>query len=297
MADSSASLPARNAGLAILFMGIAGALVAMTSILAKALGTGPDGLHPLQISAGRFVFAFLLMLGCVVLRADLRPSLQGVRWPIYGARVFCGWSGITTMFAAVSEMPVAEATAISFLSPPFTMLLAVVFLGESLTARKILAVALALVGAALLLRPGGDAIQAAALFALASAMFLAVEVVFIKMLSDTEPPVRILLVSNAMGSVIALIAASFVWLPPLAGQWPLLVALGCVMVIAQAFFIQSMKRAEASFVSPVFYTVLVFAALYDFALYGVVPDLIAILGAAFIVAGALVLAWAARRPE
>ena len=63
------------------------------------------------------------------------------------------------------------------------------------------------------------------------------------------------------------------------------------MVYAQVAFIQAMKHGEASLVIPAFYSVLVFAALYDFALYRVVPDPIAGLGAAFIVAGALLLSW------
>ena len=66
------------------------------------------------------------------------------------------------------------------------------------------------------------------------------------------------------------------------------------MVIAQTCFIQAMKRADASFVMPFFYAALVFAALYDLALFGEVPAGVSLLGAAIIIGGAMVLAWRER---
>ena len=69
----------------------------------------------------------------------------------------------------------------------------------------------------------------------------------------------------------------------------LLILLGLIMVSGQALFIQSMKRAPASTLMPAFYSILVFAALYDWALNGVFPSNIAVLGGALIITGALVL--------
>ncbi|MEL7378500.1 MAG: DMT family transporter [Pseudomonadota bacterium] len=292
---SVAQTPAQNPALAIALMFVAGALVAIISILAKILGTGEGGLHPLQVSAGRFGFAFLTLMALITLRPALRPSLRTAHLGTHIARVVFGWGGVTLMFAAVARMPVAEATAISFLSPVFTVLLAVVFLSESLTARKTLAAIVALVGAGLLLRPGGEAFQIAGLLALASAGFLAIEVLFIKRLTNTEPPLRILVINNGVGSLIALSAAAFFWQMPSAAQWPAWIAVGVIMVTAQGFFLQSMRRAEASLVSPAFYSVLVFAALYDFALFDVVPDALALIGMGLILAAALSLAATGRK--
>ena len=276
----------------------AGALVAATSVLAKALGTGGDGtggLSPFQISAGRFAFAFLAL--CVVLSIvpAARPSFSGARWTWHLLRSLCGWLGITSMFAAVGRMPLADATAISFLSPLVTMVLAAFWLGERVGPRKVLAAALAIVGATLVLRPGSDAFQAAGLLALLAAMFMGLETIFIKRLSDAEPALRILVINNAIGAALSLVAASVFWIWPTGLQWLLLAALGAIMVSGQAFFIPSMKRGEASFVIPAFYTVLIFAAAYDFMLYRVVPTPPAILGAALIVSGAFVLAMRRRR--
>jgi drug/metabolite transporter (DMT)-like permease len=272
----------------------ASAIIAVTSLLAKALGRGVGGgaLHPFQVTAGRFGFAFALVL---LLSLWLRPRLAGAAWPVHLGRTLCGWAGVTCLFAAAAAMPLAEATAISFLSPIATMLLAIPLLGERVGRVRWSAAAVALVGALVLIRPGGDAYQPAALIALAAAAFIGMEAILVKRLSDREPPLRILLINNAIGALLAAIAAAFVWRAPSPAQWAMLAVLGVSMLGAQALFIQALRAADASYVVPFFYTTLVFAALYDLALFGDWPDLFSQLGIAIIVAGAMLLAWRERR--
>lgn len=272
----------------------AGGLVAVTSLLAKTLGlpsANGAGLSPFQVSAGRFCFALFALLLFLFINRSSRPTLSGAHWRWHVLRSICGWLGITCMFAAVARMPVSEATAISFLSPLVSMVLAVFMLGERLAPRKIIAVSMAFIGAALILRPGSDALQLAGLFALLAAFFMGMEAIFIKRLSDTEPMLRVLLINNTIGACLSLSAAWLVWAWPSPTQWMLLVVLGFVMILAQSLFIQAMKRGEASFVIPAFYSVLVFASLYDYAIYSVIPSWMALVGAGFIVSGALVLAF------
>ena len=62
------------------------------------------------------------------------------------------------------------------------------------------------------------------------------------------------------------------------------------MALAQTCFVNAMARADASFVAPFSYATLIFAALYDGLFFGVIPDAITLLGAAIIIAGAILLA-------
>jgi drug/metabolite transporter (DMT)-like permease len=278
------------------------ALVAVTTLLAKMLGRGVDSslgaylgaglcgatLHPLQVSAGRFVFAFLAL---AVASLWLRPSFAGARWRMHATRSLLGWLGISCIFAAAARMPLAEATAISFLNPLVTMVLAIPLLGERVGPVRWLAAAITIAGALILIRPGTDAFQFAALLALAAALLTGAEAIVIKRLAAAEPPIRILIINNAIGVVLSVSAAAFVWVTPSPAQWVMLALLGITMAGAQTMFIQAMKGAEASFVMPFFYATLVFAALYDFALFGEWPDLAAGIGAATIVAGGVLLAW------
>ena len=291
MATHTSPKVEKNA-IAVGFMIGACALFAATTILGKILGLGAadhPGLSPFQISAGRFCFALLALLVVLAARPSLRPDFGGAKWGWHLARSVCGWMGVTCLFAAIARMPVADATAISFLNPMFTLAVSTVFLGEALGLRKILAAGLSLCGAFLILRPGTDAFQVAGLIALAAAAFMGVEVVIIKRLSDSEPAMRVLLINNCIGAALSGSVAMLVWHAPSAGQWLLLMSIGCVMVLGQSLFIQSMKRAAANFVAPVFYSVLIFVALYDFLLFGAVPTVFALIGAGMIVSGALIL--------
>ena len=272
----------------------AAALLAATSMLAKLLGNdlfGPP-LHPLQVSAGRFMFAFSAL---VVVAPFLKLRFdKGTPYRWHFLRSTLGWLGVSCTFAAAAQMPLAEATAISFLSPIWTMIFAIPFLGEKVGPIRWSAAAISMIGALILIRPGTEAFQFAAILALAAAVLIGLEMVVIKRLSGGEPAIRILFINNAFGATVSLSVASFVWTQPTAEPWLLMITLGLIMVTAQSCFIQAMKSADASFTVPFFYTTLVFAAVYDFGLFGVIPEALSWLGAAVIIAGALFLAYRER---
>jgi len=282
--------PGVNPAASAAFMLTATLLIAGTTLMAKLLGGDRlgDPLHPLQISHGRFLFAFLA-IGSVATVTRLRIERPELR--THAARSIAGWSGVTLMFAAVSFIPMADATAISFLNPVFAMVLAIPLLGERVGPWRWAAAGLAVIGALVLIRPGAGTFQPAALLALGAATLLGLEIIFIKRLSGRERPLQILLINNAIGLTVATVAVSFVFRWPSPEQWAALAALGLMMAGAQSLFIQSMKRADASFAVPFSYATLVFAGLYDFAVFGVVPVATSLVGAAIIIAAALVLVW------
>ena len=279
-----------NPGLAIVLMLAATVFIAASTLFAKVLATDTLGppLHPLQVSHGRFVFA---LIGIAMVAGVLRPPVRSQNLKLHAARSFFGWAGVSLMFAAVAFIPLSDATAISFLNPVFAMMLAIPLLGEKVGRIRWSAAGIALIGALILLRPGPGSFQPAALLALAAALILGFEIILIKRLSGREPPLQILLINNVMGLAIASLAVLAVWTPPTGAQWGALVGVGLMMASAQACFVNSLARAEASLVVPFSYGTLVFAALYDFGVFGVVPDGVSVIGAAVIIAGAALLAW------
>lgn len=278
-----------NPALAATLIGSATAFIAATTLLAKMLGTDTLGppLHPLQISHGRFVFAFMAL---VLFAAIVRPTLVKPHWGLHVGRTLSGWLGVTLMFASVAYIPLSDATAITFLNPAFAMILAIPLLGERVGRIRWSAAAIALAGAMILLRPAPNSFQPAALLALAAALIMGLELIFIKKLTRRENPIQILLVNNALGVCIASLAVLSVWQMPTPAQWGALAALGILMATAQALFVNGMARADASFVAPFSYATLIFATLYDFTVFDVMPDGISVLGAMIILMGALLLA-------
>ena len=281
---------AQNPALAAALTVLAAAFAAGTTLLAKALGTGVLGpeMHALQISFGRFLFA-LIAISCAI--SVLRPKFTRAHLRLHVGRSALGWGGVTLMFAATAFIPLSDATAISFLNPVFGMLLAIPLLGEKVGPVRWSAALIALAGAVVLTRPGEQAIELGAVLALCSALCLGAELILIKRLSGREGPLQILFINNAIGLCIAGFAASFVWQAPNTAQWAALAGIGVLMAGAQACFVNAMARADASFVAPFFYAALVFAAIYDAAVFHVLPDGVSILGASIILTGAGLLAW------
>jgi len=199
------------------------------------------------------------------------------------------------MFAASALIPLADATAISMLNPFIAMVLAIPLLKETVGPRRWLAAGLSVIGALLLIRPGAASFQPAALIALLAAFVLAIEIILVKILSHREKTIQILLFSNGFGTLFAGSVAVFVWVAPTAQQWAGLVAIGLLMVSAQALFLFAIRRGDASFVAPLFYATLIFAALYDFFIFHVLPPALSLFGAAIIIFGAIIIAWSEKR--
>ncbi|MBV1925569.1 MAG: DMT family transporter [Rhodobacteraceae bacterium] len=279
----------QNPALAAILILCASAFIAASTLFAKALGTGQMGppIHALQISQARFMFAFIIMGSAVLI---MRPKLTRVHWGLHIGRTTCGWIGSTLIFASVAYIPMADATAISFVNPVFAMILAIPILGEKVGPIRWLAAAIALTGALILLRPNPDSFHPAALLALAAAFIIGIELMFMKKLAGAERVLQILFINNLIGLAIASFAAQPFWQIPTDIQWVGLAGVGISMACAQVFFINGIARADASFVAPFSYAVLVFAAVYDFAVFDAVPDWITILGAGVIVLGGLLLA-------
>lgn len=148
----------------------------------------------------------------------------------------------------------------------------------------------AFAGAMILTRPGSSAFDPAALLALAAAVSLGVEMTFVKRLTDNEPPLRILAISNGLGTVLSVTAASLVFEVPTAPQVAALALLGASMVGAQVLFVTSMQRADASALAPFLYLVPLFAALYDWLIYSETLGAVSAVGIAVTLTGASMLA-------
>ena len=281
---------AQNPPLAIALMLSATLFIASSTAFAKLLGAGGLGaqMHPLQVSFGRFLFAGLALS---IAAAVIRPRLTTIHWGLHIRRTACGWGGVTLMFAAVAFIPLADATAISFLNPVFAMMLAIPLLGERVGPVRWGAAALALLGALIRLRPGTGAFQPPALLALGAALILGLEIIFIKRLSGREGAMQILLVNNLIGVCIAGLAVVPVFQWPTVAQWAAMAGVGLSMAMAQTCFLNAVARAEASFIVPFSYATLISAAVIDFAVFGVIPVATSAIGAAIIIAGGALLAW------
>ena len=266
------------------------ALFALLSLVAKLLGTDTLGppLHPMQISAARFIVALLFLSTFVLIKP---VSFDQVPWGLHLRRGIAGWCGVTCLFTAAIIMPLADATAISFLSIIVTLGLSVFMLKERAGPRRWGAAMIALIGALLITRPGTSAFQPVALIALLAAVFIGFEIIFIKQLSGREPVLRILIINNMIGATISAVVIGFVWQAPTAAQWLLIILIGFLMIGVQATNILAMQRGDASFVAPFWFATPAFAAVYDYLAFSQTISTPSGLGILLIISGGIFISW------
>lgn len=255
---------------------------------AQASGIGPE-LHPFQVTAARFLFAFLLISPLIVRKG---PTVLRTSVPFrHLQRVLFGVGGVACLFAAVGQIPLGDAVAIAWASPLFALVFAAIFLRERVELGRWVAAAIGFVGVAVMMRPTGAAFEPAALIALGAALLVGGEVVTIRLLAVRDGTLTILALNNGMGMLIACAMAAPFFVMPSPLQGLLLMGVGVVMVTGQAIFLKAAALAEASFVAPFYYAALVWSAVYGFFFFDEVPGSALLVGASLIMASGVYLSW------
>ena len=172
-------------------------------------------LHPLEVVFFRnFLALFFLTPWIFQQRADVFKSN---RKKLYTVRAVFNVVGMAAGFTALTLIPLAEATALSFTAPLFATIGAALRLGEVVRQRRIIAIFFGFIGMLIILRPGIEAISPGALLAVANAITIAITVLIVKKLTTTEKPITIVAYMALLQTPMALIPALFYW------EWPSLI--------------------------------------------------------------------------
>ena len=147
--------------------------------------------HAFEIAFCRCFFGALAALPLIARHGW--PILRTDKIGFYVARCVIGIIGMMAGFWAIVHLPLAQAIALSYSSPLFVTIGAVLFLGEIVRLRRWSAVAAGFIGALVIVRPGTDSMTAGAMIAVMAAALSGMTTVSIKFLSRSEPPDRIVL--------------------------------------------------------------------------------------------------------
>ena len=271
----------------ILFILSAAFLFGLGSVLSKKVGYAhaSDSIHPLQIVYARFFFALIIISLIVFFK---RPQFKRPNLHLHITRSACGWTGVAILFSGVIFIPASDAVAITFLNPVFAMLLAIFVLKERLKINRWIATFFSLLGMLVLLRPTLDfESNLFAYLCLAGAFIMGVEILLIKVLSEREPFLQILFINNLIATLIGIVPMIFFFKIPNLFQLIELISIGAAMVLGQFFFLNAMKGTETTFIAPFFYSTLVFVMILDLVFFGVIPDIISLIGASLIIIGGM----------
>lgn len=234
--------------------------------------------------------ALQLVLVVLILRATVRIYLR-TDWPrLHIARAVTQLGAGGFFFAALPFIGLAEATALADLNPVLVTLGAAVFLGERLGPRRIAAVAVALIGALIIIRPGAGVFTPAALLPLGCAVCYAANALLTRAVGMRESIWTAMLWTSLVATALVSLALPFVAVPIAAGDIWRFAAIGALGTVAQLCVIRSLSLAEASATAPFTYFGIVMATVWGILFFGEWPDGWTVVGA-LVIAGAGLYVW------
>jgi drug/metabolite transporter (DMT)-like permease len=199
-------------------------------------------------------------------------SLRSERLSLHAVRAALGIAGIVTWFYGLALVPLAEATALNFLSTVFTSIFAVLFLGEVMGGRRWIALGIGFAGAAVLLRPGVEAISLGSMVIILSSVLWAVTLVILKRLSGSDRSSAIVFNMYLFMTLFSLIPALVDWRWPSPTDLAWLALMGTVGTAGHLALAKAFQLADASALMPIDFTRLIWAAVIGFLAFAEIPD-------------------------
>jgi len=228
------------------FIWMSGALMSF-SLMAIGARELAGAISTFQILFFRSVIGLVIIL-LVIFHTRRTALFKTNRFKLHFGRNVFHFLGQYGWFLGIGLLPLAQVFALEFTTPIWTLIFASVFLREPLTLRKVIAIALGSVGVYLILNPGSNIVNAAAVYVVGAAICYSLAYVCTKSLSSTDDPLTVLfymcLIQLPMGLLLG--ANNFVF--PNAAQWGWLILIGITALTAHFCMTNAMKTAEASVV-------------------------------------------------
>ncbi|MDR3221142.1 MAG: DMT family transporter [Candidatus Accumulibacter sp.] len=237
----------------------------------------------------RYLVHVLFMLA--VFGPRMRLKLVKARRPVLQiVRALCLVGSSFAFMNGLRYLPLADSSAIYFVTPLLVTALSAPLLGEKVETRYWLAVFLGFGGVLVIVRPGGGMLQAAALFPFMSACCSSLYQIITRKFKGSEHPVTTHFITGLTGAVVVSLAWQSGWPTPTLPHALLLFCQGLTVGVGHYLLIEVFQRMPPAVAAPFTYTQLVWAMLFGLALFGEVPDTGSLLGSLIIVASGIYLA-------
>ena len=201
-------------------------------------------------------------------------------------------------FTAIAYVPLAEASAISFISPFLVALIAAFVLKERVGIGHWIAIGVGFIGALIIIRPGSGELPWQAVFVLFSSTFYATYQVMTRGLAGDDSPETSVFYAAMVGSVLTTLVVPFVWQTPASLQTVIeLTSLGVFGGLGHYCVARALMWGPAPVISPFQYVQLLAASLFGYFIFGDVPSVWTYVGAVIIIASGVSIALLARREE
>ena len=276
---------------ALMMLG-ATALFTVMSAIIKGVS---DDIHFIEIMFFRSAFALPVMVAIAARRHDW-ALLRTKRLKGHVVRAFTGTMAQGCSFFALTVLPLAEQTSLSYTTPLFVTILSIPFLGEKFGIHRWSAVLLGFVGI-LVIALGKGAFQGGGMphglvaigmtAAVVQGVWSAITTLLVRSLSATESSTTIVLWQSLLMTTFTLIALPFFWTTPSLGEFALLVLVGLIGGVAQILLTEAYASAQVSALGPYSYTSILWSVALGWVVFSDQPSWSTLAGAVLIVASGL----------
>jgi drug/metabolite transporter (DMT)-like permease len=234
-------------------------------LMAVAIRLASDTLHTFEIAFFRNFFGLMAALPLLLKHGP--GLLKTTQLPRYFIRCLIGVLSMFCGFWAIGHLPLAQAVSLSYSTPIFVTIAAVIFLHEQVRARRWAAVALGFLGVLIIVRPGTGDFSAGTLIALTAAVLSGVVSIQIKQLSYTEPADRIVFYTTLLWVPLSLGPALFVWQWPQGIAWVWVIAAGFLGTGGHMLWTRALKLGDVSALTPISFMQLPLVAIAGWLLF------------------------------
>jgi len=282
----------QNNLLAIFFMVLTGACMVAVMVNLRYLD---ESLPSVQVAFIRYLFGLAIIFPFALQELKLRnlkiPIIKhGIRGTLHGF-------GVVLWFYSVSQITLSQVTAISYLTPIFTTIGAIIVFKERLTKQRFLAILTAIIGAILILRPGLEVISVGKSAQLVSTLLLAASYLITKNLTKTEGTFLIVFMLNLFATLTLLPFAFLIWISPSVIDLGLLLTIAILASFGHYFVTKAVALAPLSVTQPVIFLQLIWSTLIGLLIFGEPIDLLIIIGGGFIVLAITQIAYSEKKMQ
>lgn len=270
----------------VFWMFVTGLCFVAVTALVKFLG---DRIPPAESAFLRYLLGLVFLIPMIgtLRRAKITPRL----WALFASRGIVHSGGVILWFYAMTQIPLAEVTAMNYLSPVYVTLGAALFLGEKLAARRIAAVLVALVGAAIILRPGFREISPGHIAMLFTAMAFGASYLLAKFTVDGTNPVVVVAMLSIWVTLGLAPFALAVWVAPTLYELGLLFAVACFATLGHFTMTLAFASAPVTVTQPVTFLQLIWATLLGAVVFAEPVDIWVGLGGGLILGAISFITW------
>ena len=277
---------ANRPGAGIAWMIVTGILFVGVTAVVKHVG---DALPAAQSAFLRYVLGLVFLIPMI--RPMISAQLTRRQLGLFGARGAVHTLGVMLWFYAMTQITIAEVTAMNYLNPVYVTLGAALFLGERLALRRLVAVGAALVGALIILRPGFRELSPGHIAMLGTALFFGASYLLAKLLSgETSPVVIVGMLSVTVTIGLAPFAAA-VWVTPTVSQVGWMFVVACLATAGHYTMTLAFAAAPVAVTQPVTFLQLLWSVLLGALFFAEPVDGWVVLGGCVILASVSFITW------